>query len=142
VRAQWIFVFFWLTLTARAADVTLLWSPSADTNVIAYTVYYGPASGVYTNSVECGYVTGVTLSLDPNSIFFFVVTATDGFTESDPSNELEYTTPVQLGIVSPPFIDIEALASCNLTNWHGTNWHIGLTNDHEFFQFAQPTVKK
>ena len=43
-------------------SVTLTWSPSPDTNAVGYNIYYGGASGDYTNTVFVGGATTVTIS--------------------------------------------------------------------------------
>ena len=75
--------------------VSLAWDPSPETNVVAYYIYFGVESGVYTNRIEvgntnscqvCGLVEGVT--------YYFVVTSADADgLESDPSNEVAYLVP-------------------------------------------------
>lgn len=127
-------------IKAHGAPVQLFWSPSVDTNVVGYKVYYGPESGDYTNSIDVGYVTSVTLDFPDNSVFYFALTAYDPFTEGDFSNEQTYTTPVHLGIVRPPFISLPGMGTTDLLNWHQTNWLFQLSNGQEFFRFGQPTI--
>ncbi len=81
---------------ARASEsVTLAWDPSLDSDLAGYKIYYGPASGTYTNEIDLGLVTTNTVCcLTPGATYFFVVTVynTAGL-ESDPSNEISYTVP-------------------------------------------------
>jgi hypothetical protein len=86
-------------LAARAAGtVTLAWDPSPGTNVIAnYKVYYGTASGTYTNSVSAG--TNLTVSVSnlvQGVTYYFAASATD-------ANGLEsdYSTEVSTVIATP-----------------------------------------
>lgn len=75
--------------------VTLAWDPSPEPDVAGYILYYGPASTVYTNSIDVGNaVTGRVSGLTVSATYFFVVTAynTAGL-QSDPSNEIQYTVP-------------------------------------------------
>jgi len=43
-------------------NVTLAWNPSTDSTVAGYKIYYGSASGNYTNVVDVGNVTNATIS--------------------------------------------------------------------------------
>src|SRR5712671_1390866 len=45
-----------------ASSVTLAWDPSPSGGVAGYNVYYGPASGTYTNMVTAGNATNATVS--------------------------------------------------------------------------------
>jgi hypothetical protein len=79
--------------------VTLAWDPSPDPEIAGYNVYYGSASGAYTNHVSVGNVTNATISgLLKGGTYFFVVTSynTSGL-ESDPSNEISYAVPLLAG---------------------------------------------
>lgn len=86
------------TLTSISAlggpSVNLAWDPSASTNVAGYNVYYGVASGIYTNVVPAGNVTNTTISgLASNTIYYFAATAYDSNgIESDFSVETNYIT--------------------------------------------------
>ena len=59
-------------------------------------IYFGPASGAYTNSVAVGNVTNATLTnLKAGAIYYFAATAHDGSgLESAFSNETSYTPPL------------------------------------------------
>ena len=80
-RKQWIAcsIALLLTMTARtaAADtLTLMWDPSADTNVSGYLVYVGSQSGVYSNTYDVGNTTSFAY---PNATagqsYYFAVAA-------------------------------------------------------------------
>src|SRR2546423_1217349 len=59
-------------------NVTLAWDPSPDASVASYKVYYGVITGVYTNSVDAGPATNVTVtSLLTGTRYFFAATAID-----------------------------------------------------------------
>ncbi len=76
-----------------AYSVTLAWDPSPDTNVVGYCLYYGPASGQYSNRVGLGNVTTVAVSgLVGGVTYYFAATAiaADG-QESGFSQEIKYT---------------------------------------------------
>ena len=75
--------------------VELGWTPSPDTNVVGYFLYYGVASGAYTNRVDAGNTNMTTVGgLQTNVTYFFTVVAhgADG-RESPPSNEIVYSVP-------------------------------------------------
>ena len=71
-----------------ANQVTLAWNPSV-ANVSGYKIYYGVASGVYTNSIDVGNVTNATITgLVPFTTYFFAAKSYDAFgVLSDFSNE-------------------------------------------------------
>ena len=78
-----------------AGSVTLAWDASPDVTATGYRVYYGGASGVYTNSATVGNVTNATFSSLPDgATFYFAAVAynSTGF-ESDFSNETSYSVP-------------------------------------------------
>lgn len=75
---------------ALPANVRLAWDPSPDPGIASYKVYYGAASGNYTNSVSAGLATSLTISnLVQGVTFYFAATATDtNGLESDFSEEV------------------------------------------------------
>lgn len=70
-------------------NVKLTWSRSPSSDVVGYRIYYGIASGSYTNSIVLGDVTNFTLSNLVNGVTYFF--ASKGYTasgiESPYSNE-------------------------------------------------------
>ena len=89
-----------------AGNVTLAWDASPDATAVGYRIYYGPASGVYTNSATVGNVTSATLAgLVDGATYFFAATAfNDLGDESIFSNEANYTVPVS-STNQPPTLD-------------------------------------
>ncbi len=82
---------------------TLAWAPSLASNVAGYLVFFGLASGVYTDQLDVGNTNSVTIQgLETNVTYFFQVVAYDKTgSQSPPSNEISYsttTTPPNLGI--------------------------------------------
>ena len=80
-----------------AGVVTLAWDPSPGTNVIAnYKVYYGAATGSYTNSVSAGTsLTASVSNLVQGVRYYFAATAEDSYgLESDFSTEVSALVPV------------------------------------------------
>jgi hypothetical protein len=77
------------------SGITLFWNASPDPTVAGYSVYYGPASGYYTNRLDVGLRTNALVSgLAAGSTSYFAATAYDSLgRESIPSNEAIYTAP-------------------------------------------------
>jgi hypothetical protein len=76
-------------------SVTLAWDPSSDPAVAGYRLYQGVVSQTYTNKLECGKTTSVTVSnLVRGMTYYFAVTDyyTNGL-ESAFSGEITYTVP-------------------------------------------------
>jgi hypothetical protein len=84
-------------------SVILAWGPSPSAGVTGYRVYYGPASGNYTNSVAVGNVTTNNVSgLASGATYYFAVTAYDTNGLQSPfSNEISYTPGVPTVQVYP-----------------------------------------
>jgi len=82
-------------------SVTLAWDPSLSTNVVGYKIYYGVASHTYTNVVDVGSATNVTIpGLVKGTTYYFAATAYDSTGgQSDYSNEASYTVPTGLPAV-------------------------------------------
>ncbi len=78
-----------------AGSVTLAWDASPDASAVGYRIYYGPASGVYTNSATVGNVTTAVLTnLVNGSTYYFAATAYNSVGEESPfSNETSYNVP-------------------------------------------------
>jgi hypothetical protein len=85
-------------LSVTGNGVTLAWDRSPDSSVTGYRIYYGAASGNYTNSVAVGNATtNVVQGLAGGVTYFFAVTAYDASgLESSFSNETSYTVPTGL----------------------------------------------
>lgn len=80
------------------ATASLAWSPVQDPSVIAYFVHYGrqspgqPGSCTYENSMYIDSPSATVTDLDPNTVYFFTVSAYNGL-ESACSNEVSTVTP-------------------------------------------------
>lgn len=69
--------------------VNLAWNASADPSVVGYWVYYGPASGTYTNRLDAGAALTFTTPALPDGSYYFTATAYDtNGTESLFANEI------------------------------------------------------
>jgi len=77
-----------------AAEVTLAWDPNPEPAVQGYRVYFGKASGFYTNVVDVGNNTDCVIpGLEAGTTYFFSCTAYSVTgDESNFSGEIVYTT--------------------------------------------------
>lgn len=87
----------WLSLAPVVAmhGATLNWTPSTDSAVAGFKIYYGPSSQGYTNSLVVGKVNSTTISgLVAKATYYLVVTALDNVGhESAFSGEISFTVP-------------------------------------------------
>ena len=88
-------------LPAHAGQsLTLAWNPSLSPTVAGYNIYYGPASGSYTNMVTVGNVTnGVLSGLVTGQTYYIAATSYDNSGNQSPfseeiSNTIPFMTPV------------------------------------------------
>ena len=100
VGSIFFIVFSGMISTAHAGQATLTWNPPTTntdgtplTDLAAYKVYYGTASGSYTTTVDVGNVTSYTVTgLNNNATYYFATTAYDtSGNESGYSNEVSKT---------------------------------------------------
>src|SRR5690348_9718823 len=91
-------------LKVCADNVTLAWDPSTDSSVAGYNVYSGGTSRTYTNIINAGSATSVTISnLVPGATYYFAATTyTLAGLESAYSAEASYTVP---SANQPPTLD-------------------------------------
>ncbi len=84
------------TVQATPDRVTVAWDPNPETDIAGYNVYYGVTGSGVTNKVTPGTATQQQIiSLQPQTQYWFYVTAFNiAGLESDPSQVLSYTTPV------------------------------------------------
>ena len=81
-----------------ATSVALAWAPSLSTNISGYDIYYGLTNGSYTQMVNVGKVTNVTISgLTGGRTYYFAGKAynSQGI-QSVFSNQASYALPVTL----------------------------------------------
>ena len=84
-------------------SVTLAWNASTNSSVVGYNVYYGGASGAYTNEICAGNATNATISgLVQGTTYYFAATsyAASGM-ESPFSSEVSYPVPMNV----PPIVN-------------------------------------
>jgi hypothetical protein len=84
-----------LGTTVQAGTATLAWNRSTDPIVVGYNLYYGGASGIYTNKMTVGPVTNaVTSGLLVGATYYFAAKSYSASgTESLYSSEVSYTVP-------------------------------------------------
>jgi hypothetical protein len=92
----------WSDGSAPAADTgataSLAWSPVQDPSVYAYFVHYGrqspgqPGSCTYESSMYVASPSATVTNLDPNTLYYFTVSAYNG-QESPCSSEVSTVTP-------------------------------------------------
>jgi hypothetical protein len=142
---------------AAAATVSLGWSPSSDTNVVGYNIYYGTSSGDYTSEVAIGNVSVITVSnLTFGATYYFAATAVDSAgNESGFSNEIQYIIPGILTLSAganpgdPMLIKFpvapthwyEVQASVDLQSWT-TIWQTEVATSNEWVQFSDPDASQ
>ncbi|MEZ5591646.1 MAG: PKD domain-containing protein [Gammaproteobacteria bacterium] len=98
-------LFIIASFDAIAGQATLTWDPSSSPSVTSYRLYYGQSSGNYTSNINTGMATSYTVTgLQDGQTYYFAVTATDGSTESDFSNEVSKTIPA----LAPPNANFSA----------------------------------
>lgn len=85
-------------VSTSGQEVNLAWDRAqSHTNLSAFILKWGPASGTYPNqiNVPTNLTTATVGPLTWGSTYFFVVTAKNvADLESDPSNEVSYTVPL------------------------------------------------
>lgn len=126
----------------NGGSLQLAWEPSPDKTTVGYRLYWGAASGSYTNSAAVGNTTNCTITgLAIATTFYFAATAydTNGL-ESAFSNEATGFVPWKPPVLSiRPYIYIvegttvpnhtnRVQESSNLTNWATVMLFVGGTN--------------
>ena len=92
----------WLSLTVMtiaaqaSSSVSLAWSPNGDANLAGYRLHYGTSAGYHpTTDLDVGNVTTAVIPnlADGTTYFIFLTAYNVAGIESQPSNEIPYTTP-------------------------------------------------
>jgi len=83
-------------LSVFGAPVGFAWSANTETNLGGYRLYYGPAAGLYTNSVRLGLVTNYSMQIGGKQYFTLTAFSTNGTNifESEKSTELFFNPPI------------------------------------------------
>lgn len=118
----------------HAIALQLAWNPSPTANV-RYNLYFGPAHGFYTNRLDCGTNLSINPSIQQSGVYYFVVTATNAFGESDFSNEIIATNrpPITNLLISLSFESSQVLTG----SWSSiSNFQFQLPNpsSNQFFR--------
>jgi|GEM_PF-960823 len=94
--------------SSASATASLTWDPVTDPSVSAYFVHYGrqspgqEGSCIYENSISVDSSSATISSLDPNTLYYFTVSAYNGL-ESACSNEVSIVTaPAPIGNETTP----------------------------------------
>lgn len=79
---------------ALAATMVVSWNANTDNDLAGYRVYYGTASGSYSDSLDAGNTNCVEINdLTANTTYYCIVTAYDtSGNESEPTDEKSFTT--------------------------------------------------
>ncbi len=87
-----------------AQSVTLAWNASTDPTVVGYNIYYGGASGNYTNTLSAGNATNSTVSglVEGTAYYFAATTYNSSGVQSPFSNEVSYSVPTNTVTVNQP----------------------------------------
>jgi hypothetical protein len=87
----------------RADNVTLSWDPASIPNLAGYRLYSGTTPGTFTQTIEVGNSTTISVSnLREGQTYFFAVTAYDtSGAESASVNEVSYTVPSSITAAAP-----------------------------------------
>jgi hypothetical protein len=85
-------------------SVTLVWSGCTYSSVVGYNIYYGGASGTYTNAIYVGNTTNATISgLVQGTTYYFAATSlTSSGMESPFSSEVSYLVPLNVPTANQP----------------------------------------
>ena len=89
-------MFMALAAKAQASGaVTLGWTLSVSTSVTNQTLWYGPATGSYTNSLQLGPAVSQfqVTNLVQGGVYYFTVTCTANGQTSVKSNEIQVVVP-------------------------------------------------
>ena len=129
-----------MQLSAFASgSVTLAWDASTDPLVVGYNIYYGGASGTYTNTISVGTATNVTIAgLVPGTTYYFAATTYNAANLESPfSSEVSYLVPQITGGSTnhPPTLNLIGNLSINenagLQQVNLTGITSGATNENQ-----------
>ena len=126
-RARFVagcFAFLSVSALAQAqTNVTLTWNPISNPLVAGFNIYYGNASGVYTNKIDAGNNTSLTISnLTVGATYYFAATTYSAAgAESALSVAAAYTVPapsptVQLNVSTARQFVLTVNGTAGVTN--------------------------
>jgi hypothetical protein len=99
-----ILCLFLSTTNSFAAEAKLAWdAPATLTDVTGYKIYYGTASGIYSQSIDVGNTTSYTVSnlTDGQTYYFATTTYNAAGVESTLSNEVSMKSTVTAAAPTP-----------------------------------------
>jgi fibronectin type 3 domain-containing protein len=107
------------TSFADNPTLTLSWDASTSTNVANYKIYFGTASGSYTQTVSAGPVTQTTITgLMPGTTYFLAATAcADNGLESAYSKEISFILPAGRPDQSQPELSLLQAGTESVLRW-------------------------
>lgn len=120
-QALLIFTIFFVSICeVCAADVAFTWDANPEPEVTGYRIYYGQASGNYTNVFDAGNRTNCTITgLEAGATYYFVCTAYSATDESNFSAEVKYTVP---GGALPSSVDSGGGGGCFIATAAYGSW--------------------
>lgn len=112
IRLLFLGIIFGRFSAFASANVTLTWSRSSDPIVAGCKIYYGVASGVYTNVIDAGNNTSLTISnlISGATYYFAAATYSAAGAESALSSAVAYTIPLP-----PPTLNLIGNQTINAT---------------------------
>lgn len=110
-KIMMVLVFVGMVSVAHGATVRISWNGNGESDLAGYKVYYGMASGSYSNIINAGLNTGADIpGLMAGVTYYFAVTAFDASNnESGFSQEAHATIPEQLGDGLPVDSDMDGV---------------------------------
>lgn len=121
------------TATSQAfasQSVELVWTASSSPDVVGYNIYYGQASGNYTNEISVGNMTNLTVSgLSGGTTYYFAAKALDSSgAESGFSLQTSYLVPVAGAIAGRPVFSSNGV-SITVTGQAGSTYVVQGSTD-------------
>jgi len=110
---------FWMLILLAAAapkvfasqSVELIWSPSTSPDIVGYNIYYGNASGDYTNEVSVGNTTNLTVSgLANGTTYYFAARALNSSGLESSLTQTSYSVPGLAAIIGRPILLTNGIA--------------------------------
>lgn len=112
-----------LALPALAGTATIAWDANPPAEAIkGYKVYYGTATGSYTQIVDVGVTTQIVLDLGPGEYFLNVTAYNASGLEGTFSEELAFTVPASPPTPVKGIRVVEIQTSSNLVDWEPLAW--------------------
>ena len=115
-----------LPAPGHAAQVTLAWDKSPESDIVGYKIHYGIISGNYDYSVNIGNYTSCNISgLEENTTYYFAATAYNAIGESDFSEEIVYSVSFESDPSSDPDPSTDLLSEIIIDNGNAGTFFTG-----------------